>query len=531
MTGVSAVFAALRGRFQALRPWLGSNAGQVQAVVLAGLTATALVTGARSLGALQGLELALYDQMVRLRPDQSPDDRLLVVGITETDIQSRQEWPISDRTLAELLAVLERHQPQAIGLDLFRDVPIEPGHGQLSAQLAASERLTAVCKMSSADNPGVPPPPGLAAEQISFSDVVVDAGGTLRRSLLIASPPPFDGALPVEHGCNTPKTQLLALSFQLALGYLAEQGITPVQQADGTLELGPAVLTRLTPSSGGYRNSDAGGYQILLNYRAETSPVPVVSLGEVLSGQVPAAQIRDRIVLIGYTTPQAKDDFYTPYSGGRRDSQKMPGVVVHAQATSQLLSAALDGRPLIWSWPAKADVLWILVWGLGGAAFAWRVRRPLWFACGSLVLIGSLYGISYGLFLQGGWIPLVPAVGSLVLAASGAVLIDRFNRSSYGQAVYRQVKTLLRLEIEIDSQKVERQVKEITQSDYFDELKQRAQALRQRPEAPAQRPPADSIAAGSEPDSEAYLQQIKEQAQPLKPAELPARPPEDQPEP
>lgn len=524
------VFAALRGHFQALRPWLESKAGPAQAVVFAGLTATALVTGARSLGALQSLELSLYDQMVRLRPDQPPDNRLLVVGITETDIQSRQEWPISDRTLAELLAVLEQHQPQAIGLDLFRDVPIEPGHEQLTAQLTANKQLVAVCKMSSADNPGVPPPPGPATEQVSFSDVVIDAGGTLRRSLLIASPPPFDGALPVQHGCNTPKTQLLALSFQLALGYLAEQGITPVQQADGTLELGPAILTRLTPGTGGYHNSDAGGYQILLNYRAEINPVPVVSLGDVLSGQVQAEQIRDRIVLIGYTTPQAKDDFYTPYSGGRRDSQKMPGVIVHAQAISQLLSAALDSRPLIWSWPAKAEVLWVLVWGLGGAAFAWRVRRPLWFVCGSLVLVGGLYGISYGLFLQGGWIPLVPAVGSLILAASGAVLIDRFNRSPYGQAMYRQVKTLLRLEIEIDSQKVERQVSEITQTDYFSDLKQRAQTLRQRPESPAPQPPTvaptESIAVGPEPDSDTYLKQIKKQAEQLKSAELPIHQPE-----
>lgn len=481
MADLRSRLSRLRTRLTEIGGGLSSWSAPIQAIALASLAATSLVIGVRALGGLQNMELALFDQMVRLRPDEGPDQRLLVVGITETDIQSRQEWPISDRTVAQLLETLNRHQPRAIGLDLFRDVPIEPGHGALTAQMQAVPSLMAVCKMSSPDNPGVPPPKGLAEAQVGFSDVVVDAGGTLRRSLLLAAPPAFEGTLPSQHICNTPGTQLLSLGFQLTLTYLQAKGISPSQNAQGDIQLGSTVLKRFTSETGGYRRSEASGYQILMNYRSEEQPAQVVSLGDVLTGKVGAEQIRDRIILIGYTTPQAKDEFYTPYSGARRDSQKMPGVVVHAQSISQLLSAVLDKRPLLWTWSASQEMLWIFAWGVTGAAFAWWVRRPLWFALGSSLLGVITCGISYGLFLLGGWIPLLPPLAALFLAAGGLVLVDRFNNSDYGQAMYRQVKTLLRLDIAVDGERVERQVSEITQTDYFSDLQQRAKELRQRP--------------------------------------------------
>lgn len=452
----------------------------LQVVAIASLAATGLVLATRAGGILQSMELGLYDQQFRLRPDAEVDDRILVVGITETDIQSRQEWPITDKTVTELLQALEQAKPRVIGLDLFRDVPINPGHQALTNYMARSDRLMAVCKMSSPDNPGVAPPAGLPATQIGFSDVVVDGGGILRRSLLLASPPPFNGQLPQEHPCNTPDTQLASLSFQVVLAYLTAENIPITQTDTGNIQLGNTVLKRLQPSSGGYHGINAQGYQIMLNYRSAQSPVPVVSLSDVLSGQVSPDRISDRIVLVGYTTPQAKDDFYTPYSAGLQDSQKMPGVLVHAQAASQLLSAVFDQRPLIWSWPAEGEAIWIFMWSLGGAILAWYVRRPARFLLGALVLVVSLYGLTYGALLLGGWIPLAPPLLSLGLATGGVLLLDRFNRSDYGQAMYRQVKTILRLEVTVDENKVEQQVAEITETDYFNDLQLQAKVLRQK---------------------------------------------------
>ena len=48
--------------------------------------------GLRYLGGLEPLELAAFDQFVRLRPSSTePDPRLLVVAITEDDIDKQQQ--------------------------------------------------------------------------------------------------------------------------------------------------------------------------------------------------------------------------------------------------------------------------------------------------------------------------------------------------------------------------------------------------------------------------------------------------------
>lgn len=459
--------------------WVG-RLGRPQ--VLSTVAAGAVVLGLRASGALQGLELGVYDQLMRLRPTPEPDDRILVVGINESDIQARQEWPIQDATIAEALEVLLANEPRAIGLDMFRDVPIGEGQAALLSQIQSSDRIVSVCKISSPDTPGVPPPTGSPETQVGFSDLVVDPGGILRRNLLIAAPP-ADSQTIGSHLCNDPDAQLFSLSLQLALRYLGEEGITLELTPAQELRLDTTVLPRLQPNIGGYRNIDAGGYQTLLNYRAARDAVPQVSLSELLAGQVAPEQIRDRIILIGATTPEAKDEFYTPFSGGLEDNQKMPGVIVHAQSVSQILSATLDGRPLLWSWSTIGETIWILAWGLGGALFAWYVRRPVPYAIGAAVLIGGLYGICYLFFLQGGWIPLVPPALALVLASGGVVLLDRFNKSDYGQAVYKQMKSLLRLEIEIDKSKVGEQVAEITDTDYFNRLQAQAKELREKRQA------------------------------------------------
>ncbi|NJL37807.1 MAG: CHASE2 domain-containing protein [Leptolyngbyaceae cyanobacterium SM1_4_3] len=170
---------------------------------------------------------------------------------------------------------------------------------------------------------------------------------------------------------------MLSFGFQLALIYLAEEGIQPELTEADELKLGSTLLPRLQPTTGGYQNADASGYQIMLDYRSANRVAPQVSLTDVLADRVKPELIRDRIVLIGYTTPQAKDEFYTPYSAGATDSQKMPGVVVHAQSVSQILSAVLEDRPLLWSWSNAQEEIWIFGWALVGGVVDWYVRHPL----------------------------------------------------------------------------------------------------------------------------------------------------------
>jgi len=51
----------------------------------------------------------------------------LIVGADEEDIR-KYKYPLPDAILARLITKLEQYQPVAIGLDIFRDQPVLPGH-------------------------------------------------------------------------------------------------------------------------------------------------------------------------------------------------------------------------------------------------------------------------------------------------------------------------------------------------------------------------------------------------------------------
>ncbi|MBD2014527.1 CHASE2 domain-containing protein [Microcoleus sp. FACHB-53] len=480
-----------------------------RSVILTSVVVAGVVVGLRQLGTLEGMELRSYDQLMRSRPDQGPDERLLVVGVTEQDIQTRKEYPIKDETLAQLLAKLQEYQPRTIGVDILRDVPQGSPQGRIALEkiFKQDENIIAACKMSSVDQPGVPAALGVTEERVGFADLPIDAGGILRRSLLLSTPTPPKVAPPVQHLCNIPdpENQIPSFGFQLALLYLEGQNIQPDLTPKGELKIGSTVFHRLTDNAGSYHNAGASDYQIMLNYRSPKNAVKQVSVSEVLDGKIDPSLIKDRVVLIGYTTPIAKDDFYTPYSAGLQDSQKMPGVVIHAQHVSQILSTVLNNRPLMWCWSEGSEILWILGWSVVGGLLAWRIRRLWLFGLGVVIGVGVLYGVTYVLFLNSGWVPLVPPMIGLVATAITVVLIER----GYAKAIYQGVKKLV-LNIEIDEEKKQQQVAAITETESFAELQQKAAELRKNRRR--NREVDNASESGKEPDE---IIPIREEAEPI----------------
>jgi CHASE2 domain-containing sensor protein len=375
------------------------------------LAVTTAIVGVRQQGFLQPLELQAFDSLQRLRPDEIPDPRLLVVTVTESDIQARKEWPLSDSTLAQLLAKLERYQPRVIGLDIYRDLHIGSGQANLAPHLL-NPRLIAVCETSAANKIGIPPPPKIPNDRLGFSDVVVDPDGILRRYLLYMTT-----------DSTSPCTANYAFSLQLAYHYLAAEGIQPQEHPKGYVQIGTTVFKRLTDQTGGYQKLDARGHQVLLNYRSSPSVAEQVTLSDILNDRFDPNLVKNRIVLIGVTAASVHDDFSTPYSAGTWPRQTMPGVLVQAQMVSQVLSAVLDGRPLLWVWSAWGEILWIWGWSLVGGAIAWCLRWRLLLRLGLVaVTLGTLYGICFVLLLQGAWVPLVPSALALVVTGGSVVI-------------------------------------------------------------------------------------------------------------
>lgn len=101
------------------------------AVISASVIASTLTVILKQGGGFEYFDLGTYDKLIRLRLAEKEDNRILTVLITEDDIQAEGKWPISDATLAKSLNNLSQHNPYGIGIDLYRDLPVEPGAEKL----------------------------------------------------------------------------------------------------------------------------------------------------------------------------------------------------------------------------------------------------------------------------------------------------------------------------------------------------------------------------------------------------------------
>lgn len=392
---------------------------ELRALTLAGLTMIGLLLGLRQVGGFQRLELVIYDQMVRLRPVEPPDPRLVIVAITEQDIRWLKQWPASDRVLARCLRQLQRHQPKIIGLDLFRDVPIADGTAELRQELQRPN-VIGVNYLGTSVLDAIPAPPGIPPERVGFSDIVIDPDGVVRRNLMFAA---------------DSNTVFTSFATQVALHYLEDMGS---ETAAGAFQLRGQVFEQLQPTAGGYQTIDAAGYQLLLNYRSPDAPAHVVTLTQVLADTVNPDWIRDRVVLIGVTAPSLKDMFFTPYSATVNDQPKMPGVMVHAQMVSQVIAAVEDGRPLAWFWPDAIELIWVLGWAMVGGILAGFIRSPVALGLAGTLLLSLLFGVSLLLFWQGGWVP-------IAAPAMGAIAVGSLTVAFQTQQARQQQKTVMTL--------------------------------------------------------------------------------------
>ncbi len=457
---------------------MSANAPTVKVFLSTVLLTSAVLTGAialaRQVGWLEGMELGAYDRFVQSRAPEKLDDRILVVGISEADIQSRKEYPIHDGTLAAVISKLEAQQPAVIGLDIGRDVIQGPQKGRdaLLKLVRDSDRLIPACLLSSNAEPGVPAPPGTPSERIAFADLPTDPGSVIRRSTLISTPSqPPAGTLDT-HLCNDPQpeNEVLSLSFALAQSYLAERGVEVEPRSDGGLQLGKLAIHRLGATAGGYANSGAVDFQVMLNYRASRDSVRVVDATTVLNDQLDPNWVQGRVVLMGYTSAVAKDMQVTPYLETEKGVRSMPGVIVHAQAVSQLLAGALDQRPLITTWPRAIDGLWIGLWALVGGSVAFVCRRLLWLSLGTVVAGGACLGVCWLLFTgQGLWVPLVPSLLGVVGSAIATRTLSSASESGYAQAIAEDLLAQVRSR----NQAVD------DEQDWLQRLTRRAQAIRE----------------------------------------------------
>ena len=376
--------------------------------------AALLSWGFSTSGIAETLNLLLYDASTQLRelPNGS-DTPVRLIGITEADIQ-RYGWPINDRLLAKALDRLDQAGTSAIGLDLYRDGPVEPGHDEFTEAINQNPKLIGIFSLAD----GISAPPSLPAKQQSFNDLVIDPDGSLRRDLVhVGGQQESQVALPL---------RLLETSTGQSL-----RGAIESEQWD---------LSWLHPHAGGYSRLDASGYQRMLPFHKPGS-FPTWSLGDLLDGKIANAELEGRIVLVGSTAPSLRDTFHTPFTRFHSGQQlaEMPGVEIHAHRLAALIkahqgsSAGIGVLPALWE-PALLLLIAAVGFGLGEGIRSLRLS-------GWLLLIAEVGLLVAGaaLLVGGIWLD----VPSLMLTLGFITIAGWLRRGAIGQLQRRQMERLL----------------------------------------------------------------------------------------
>jgi CHASE2 domain-containing sensor protein/nitrogen-specific signal transduction histidine kinase/ActR/RegA family two-component response regulator len=357
------------------------------------------------------------------QPGEATADQIIVVTIDEKDIQTVKEWPIPDQALADLLEKIRAQNPRAIGLDLYRDLPVGQGYDRLAKVFATTPNLIGIEKIT---GDRVKPSPILKAQnQVALADLVLDDDRYIRRVMLTAIDP---------QESDPEKAEKAGLATHVALKYLADDGIN-LEMVDAKTQqyrLGKSRFQQLSPGDAGYDARHSGGYQVLLNWYGSENAFRRVAMRDVIAGNIPPDLMRGRMVFIGSIAESTNDFFSTPYgglNGAKRDAT--PGVIIHANIAHQLVESAKVTPQRLVGFSANQTHLWITLWSLTGIlGCCWlssdgvkRVMRGgniLWITLG---LSGGLVGASYLAFGNGLVLPLTPALAAFITSVASSALI------------------------------------------------------------------------------------------------------------
>jgi len=344
-------------------------------------------------GFLEPFELAAYDRILTHRAaPMIPDQRITLVWFTDAD-QRRLGYPISDTHLLELFKILINHSPRAIGLDIYRDLPVpltqNPDFEKLSHLFQQQTHIIGITKFPDAQGHFVSAPPALQnTDRVTFNDLLYDEGYIIRRGLFFMD----DGK----------GKWFEYFGLKLVSEYLKKENIYIENASTGSLQWNNGIVfpQPLKSNVGGYMKNDAGGYQFLLTYPSAPAPFQAVSFADLLDHRFNTDVIRDKIIIIGTCAEATPDFLTTPFSRWLEGDQRVCGAAIHAYAVNQLLQWAEGTAPLQPnSFSEWIEMLWIwMACTLAGISYRYvrHIGRFLLMSVGGLMAIILVF---YQLFM------------------------------------------------------------------------------------------------------------------------------------
>ena len=377
-----------------------------------------------SLGWLQTSEHQLYNYYMRSRPLEPQDEKIVIVGLTEKDIE-KFGFPIEDDTLVALLTKIKAQNPRAIGLDLHRNVNIgEKSNKKLDNIFSSTPQLIGVEK-TDGGNPyyrSISPPTELEKLARTGASEIIEDGenGVVRRGYLYVQK-------------STEEEPIPSLGLAVALKYLETENVVPTGYGEQYwLKLNDAIFPLLEANQLFYSELDIDNYQTIINYRNAKNSFSLVSISEVLENKVDDNLFKDKIVFIGTTAETIEDIYTTPYSHRQENYDFTYGVEIHASMTSQIVDAASSKRVVIKFFPTHYQYSGLFILILTTSFSSWYLYTKNNFFPWKKIVIHIVYSIftsiailifGYLLLLSGWW---TPTVTGLLLAFSSELCIYVF---------------------------------------------------------------------------------------------------------
>ncbi|MCJ0765799.1 CHASE2 domain-containing protein [Variovorax terrae] len=433
-------------------------------------------SGVLKIGVLQRLDDIIYDGRLRVTMPRTLDDRVVIVDVDEKSLAEVGHWPWGRDKLANLTHELFARQKAAIlGLDvLFAEADESSGlkslqqlaQGELRDQPGFAERLSrlqagldydALFAKALEKRPvvlgyyftsdrdgrtkGVLPAPVMQREALQgrpirftswngyganieplaraapvagFFNSITDGDGVVRSIPLIAE---YDGQY--YESLSLAMFRMLVGSPQVEPGFPKErflsrtyQGLESILLKQGGKTLAIPVDDRvatLVPfrGSGG---ASGGSYRY-------------ISAADVLSGRLPEASLKDRIVLLGTTAPGLLDLRVTPVG------ETYPGVETHANVISGLLDGKIFVKP---DYAVGFEVVTLVLAGLILAFTLPQLSAPRAVML-SAAVIAAQVGLNFWLYLGYGLV--LPLASALLMALTAFAL-----NMSYGYFVESRSK-------------------------------------------------------------------------------------------
>ncbi len=421
------------------------------------------VVGVLPLGVLQRLDDIIYDARLRATSPNTLDERIVIVDIDEKSLAEVGRWPWGRNKLGQLVDELfDRQQAALLGFDVVFAEPDEssglaqlnmlsrtefkdqPGFAEHLAQLQPALDFDGAFARSLSKRPvvlgyylsseqearasGVLPQPVISAQALQgrrlpafswsgyganiealanaapmagFFNSITDGDGVVRSLPLIAE---YKGQYYESLALGMFRS--LAGFPSVAPGFSSEKFLARnlqsmdrvlLKQGDKTLAIpvDDRVAT-LVPFRG--KGGTTGG-----SFR-------YVSATDILSKRLPAATLRDKIILVGTTAPALADMRVTPVG------EIYPGVETHAN----LISGFLDGNVLLKpDYAVGYEVVMLTVAGLV-LAFGLPLLPALRAVGLNVAVLAALVGLNFWLYLSYGLV--LPLATALTMAVAAFAL-------------------------------------------------------------------------------------------------------------